>query len=132
MDFILSGTAKYTDSYMKTAYENKQKEAQIKRKYGFKDKDHVTVYTLPKGQRGKKYGNFSYTPLSAKARRLQDHTYLLKGKIIAMENADLPPKERAEKLHSLRCQLKYTSCKLNAEMGSLPKVGVIVLEEGEE
>ncbi|MDR2931922.1 MAG: hypothetical protein LBV27_02330 [Oscillospiraceae bacterium] len=127
----VSGDSNRSLEYIQMVIKNQSREEELRRKYGYRDQDHVSIYTLPKGQRGKKYGSFSYKPMSMRAKRLQETVYTIKGKILKMESADLPPKEKAKKLGQLRCQLKYMTCKLSTEVEAMPKVGVIVLEEDE-
>jgi hypothetical protein len=119
-------------SYIQSWLDTKQKEKEIARRYGFSDKDQVTVHILPKGQKTKRFASFSYTPMTGKAKRLQASVYSLRGRITKAENADMPPKEKAKLLRSLRAQLKYASTSLNCEMANAPRVASIVLEEGEE
>lgn len=89
-------------------------------------KDITYRYTLPKGRYDKLVGSFSYTPLSTKARQLQQNIYRLQGKLSRVQYENLSPKERAKKANSLRRQLSYLSCKLNTEVGSLSTISVVV------
>lgn len=131
MSSKIDGNASYTDNYLRAVYANKMKENEIKKRYGYTENDMISVYTLPKGQRSKKYGSFSYKPLTARAKRLQQNVYALKGQIRKIESADIPPKEKASKLYNLRSQLKYANSNFTTEVANSPRVGVIVLEEGE-
>lgn len=109
-----------------------KKESDIKRMYGYTDRDNIRVLTVSKQQAGKYAGAHVYKFMSGKAQRLQQDVYILKGKIASAQYEDMPSGERANKLRYLRCQLKYASSKLSAEVANTPHTGLIVHTEDDE
>lgn len=115
--------------YGKSTVENRAREREVRRLYGYTDRDYVSVYTLPKGQKTKKYGSFDYRTVSQKENRLRRSIAAMQGRIADAQAENLPRKEKAKKIARLQQEMKCLKMKLCSEMNGAPRVAVIVLEE---